>query len=172
MRETELVFQQASLCKSCLSLVRSPFLCRYLQNCYRDLGKTNKVLVTVYKLYVLFNAPPTRIRTFWKPHILKTAFFKNRIRCPDPSLVSCELEADMRFQKYPDSKKNYCWLPHNYALKWIFTLLRTSVRTPLTPTQETLHFSLLRPLHRSTSDARHIFRQEPQKIGTTVTPIS
>ena len=103
MRETELVFQQASLCKSCLSLVRSPFLCRYLQNCYRDLGKTNKVLVTVYKLYVLFNAPRTRIRTFWKPHILETAFFLNRIQCPDLSLVSCEREADMRFQKYPDS---------------------------------------------------------------------
>ena len=52
--------------------------------------------------------------------------------------------------------------------------LITSVRTPLTPTQETLdtNFSLLRTLHRNTLDAGHIFRQERQKIGKTVTPIS
>ena len=84
----------------------------------------------------------------------------------------------MRFQKYPDScgrglrvEEESLLITSQLCFKMNFYLI-TSVRTPLTPTQETPDFSLLRPLHRSTSDARHIFRQERQKIGATVTPIS
>ena len=130
MRETELVFQQASLCKSCLSLVRSPFLCRYLQNCYRDLGKTNKVLITVYKLYYLFMAPPTRIRTLLKPHFFLTGssvqiprwFRVNwRLICGFKNIRICVDGASL-------AKRNYCQLPSQLCSKMNFYLI-TSLRT-------------------------------------------